>query len=85
METEIDLDLDLEKENIRKLLKAGNSFKNIAENYNISTTKLWTFVRKNNLKENFKPFKECPREKPVQEPLTGECVMKYCKESQRKS
>ena len=56
METEIDL--DSEKENIRKLLKTGNSFKNIAENYNISTTKLWTFVRKNNLKENFKPFKE---------------------------
>ena len=34
---------------------------------------------------NFKPFKECPREKPVQEPLTGECVMKYCKESQYKN
>ena len=32
--------------------------------------------------QNFKPFKVCPIDKPIQKPSTGECVMEYCTEAQ---
>jgi hypothetical protein len=38
-----------------------------------------------NIPKNFKPYKECPIEKPVFKPLTGICVMEYCTFDQYKS
>ena len=35
--------------------------------------------------KNFQPYKECPIDKPIQKPLTGECVMEYCTEEQYKN
>ena len=38
-----------------------------------------------NTPKNFQPYKECPIDKPVYKPLSGECLMEYCTYDQYKN
>lgn len=52
------IDWNIEGNNIKKLLEEGKTFKEIGDIYKVGSSAIWRGVKENNLKENFKPFKE---------------------------